>query len=671
MLLDENIPANALLELFLHARSKAKSAMNRIILLLPLLFAQTIVAQPLQWITDCSNKTFCLNPGSCAQGEVFLVEKAQTTCGSFSINYSYKIDLNNDNIVDIQSSEDTVSGPFPKGTHSIVWRATDNCGNLIQCTYLFHVVDCQPPSLLCINGLTQSLDAPICEASFMASQFILMLNDNCTPTNQIELGIRKTGDGSGFPSTTSVTFNECEKGFNSVEVWARDGNGLVNLCNNYVLVQDGNNDCNCNNDADVYLHGCARTGAGDKINSFRLKTDLETLPGTPNPLTKNYNQNILDSCYIGHLDKVPFGNSYKATVRAENNLGPLVGVTTYDLVLVSKHILSIEPFTNVYQMVAADVNKSNSVTTFDIVETRKLILGIYDNLPHVPSWRFTRPVANPANVADFSALVDTYQITLHNLVDDVARHNFDFIGIKYGDVSGAASLTGDPDPDDRHTAPPLMLRSKEHWLAEGEEATVELFWNETAHLEGWQLDFVADPDKLQILGLEGLPSDHWVLNGTELRAIWADGAGQVFDPKTVVISLKIKALQSTNLSDALRFGADNLRPEVYSASAAGRTTRRPAVLHFGEMADAFTTFFPPSPNPFATHVSFEMLLQKPASTWLEVFDLNGQQVYANAFDLDSGLQTLRLSASAFGGKGVFAYRLRVGDAVTSGRLVRI
>jgi len=643
--------------------------MNRFFLLLPILFVQSLVAQPLKWITDCSDKTFCLNANTCAQGDVFLVEKAQTTCGSFNINYSYKIDLNNDNVVDIQSFADTVSGPFPKGTHSIVWRATDNCGNLIQCTYLFHVNDCQPPNLLCYNGLTQSLDAPICEASFNASQFILSLSDNCTPANQIQLGIRKSGDGSGFPEATSITFGQCEKGFNSVEVWAKDGNGLVNVCNNYVLVQDGNNDCNCNNDADVYLHGCARTGAGAKINSFRLKTDLETLPGASQPLTKNYNQNIVDSCFVGHLNQVPFGNSYKATVRAESNLGALVGVTTFDLVLISKHILSIEPFTSVYQTVAADVNKSNSVTTFDIVETRKLILGIYDDFPHVPSWRFSRPVANPSNVADFSALVDTYQITLHNLVDDVSLHNFDFIGIKYGDVSGAASLTG--EADDRYTAPPFLLRSEERWLDAGEEATVQLSWNETARLEGWQLSFDTDPEKLQILGLDGLPSDHWILDGMELRAVWADGAGQVFEPGKAAITLKVKALQPTNLSDALFLGTEKMRPEVYSSSASGGTDRRPAVLRFGEMTDATTTFFPPRPNPFVTYVSFEMLLQKPASAWLEVFDLNGQQVYGNAFELDGGLQTLRLPASALGSKGVFAYRLRVGDEVTSGRLVRI
>ncbi len=39
-------------------------------------------------------------------------------------------------------------------------------------------------------------------------------------------------------------------------------------------------------------------------------------------------------------------------------------------------------------MIAADANRSGSITSFDIVEFRKLILGIYDELPNNTSWRF-------------------------------------------------------------------------------------------------------------------------------------------------------------------------------------------------------------------------------------------------------------------------------------------
>jgi hypothetical protein len=76
------------------------------------------------------------------------------------------------------------------------------------------------------------------------------------------------------------------------------------------------------------------------------------------------------------------------TIEPEKDDNPLNGVTTYDLVLISKHILGLEPLNSPYKMIAADANKSGSITTFDIVEIRKLILGIYTELPNNTSWRF-------------------------------------------------------------------------------------------------------------------------------------------------------------------------------------------------------------------------------------------------------------------------------------------
>lgn len=645
--------------------------MNRLILFLPLFFLNGLAAQQMSWVTACSDQNFCLTQNSCATGDVLLVEKAVSNCGSPLINYSYKIDLNNDSVVDINSSLDTVKGLFVKGTHKITWKATDNCGNLLQGTYLFHVKDCQPPSLLCINGLTQALDYPDCQQSFMPSQFILSMTDNCTPNNQIQLGIRKAGDGTGFPTTTSLTFNECEKGFNSIEVWVKDGNGLANVCNNYVLIQEGVGNCVCNEDADVYFNGCARTFGNKKLTNFKLKTLFETLPGASLPMSTNYSQTIADSCYALHLDAIPFGNDYQATIRAERTLGALVGVTTYDLVLTSKHILALEPFNSLYQTVAADVNRSNSVTTFDIVETRKLILGIYDTFPYVPAWRITRPVADPSQISNFSALKDTYKITLNNLVDDITLQNLHFIGIKYGDVNASASLTDEPGADDRYTAPPILLRTDDRWLEAGEEAVIRFNLAESATLEGWQLALEAEPCKLRILGVEGLPDDHFVLKGPELRALWANGVGAFFDKGDPVIELKIKALQATKISDGLFLNSAKLRPEAYTTKVNSAPDRRPMLLHFGENTDASATFFPPRPNPFAAETSFEILLENAASAHLEVFDLNGRRVFSETYDLEAGFHSLRLPASALQGKGVFAYRLGVGEAVSRGRLVRI
>lgn len=647
------------------ATSKKLAGLKWSLLLLSIFFVRELPAQSMSWTTDCSEKNFCLNQNSCTQGQVFLVEKATTSCGSTIVNYSYKIDLNNDNTVDIQSSNDTISGVFAKGTHKVTWRATDNCSNVIQCTYLFHVKDCQPPSLLCINGLTQSLDAPECLRKFTATQFILSMSDNCTPNNQLVFGIRKSGDGTGFPGTDTISFGSCDAGFNSIEVWIKDGNGLANQCNNYVLMQNNGSGCICDNDADVYLNGCVRTGAGTRVNTFKAKTRLETLPGSANPLVKNYSQNIEDSCYAIHLDHIPFANSYLATIRGERTLGALVGVTTFDLVLISKHILGIEPFTSLYQMVAADVNKSKSVTTFDIVETRKLILGIYDTFPSVPAWRFSRPVADPSQVAAFNTLVDTYQVVLNNLNADRTLQNFPFVGIKYGDVNGSALFNA---LDDRYDGDPLLLGSEDRKLNAGEEAIIDLRFSKAARLEGWQMELAADPDLLQIESVEGLPSDQYHLNGNSLSALWADGAGRDYAAGEAMFSLKVKALHNTSLSEALSLTSERMKAEAYQANAAN--TRSRLLWYFGS-PEQDALFYAPRPNPFADETDFNLFTKAYAPAYLEVFDQNGRLVFSNQYDLEPGMQSIRLQASALPGKGVFGYRIRVGNSVVSGRLIRL
>ena len=79
---------------------------------------------------------------------------------------------------------------------------------------------------------------------------------------------------------------------------------------------------------------------------------------------------------------------------------PLQGISTWDLVLISKHILGLTPFTEPWQLVAADLNCSGTITTFDIIEGRKLILGISNALSGCggATWQFVPdPGGLPAN----------------------------------------------------------------------------------------------------------------------------------------------------------------------------------------------------------------------------------------------------------------------------------
>jgi hypothetical protein len=134
------------------------------------------------------------------------------------------------------------------------------------------------------------------------------------------------------------------------------------------------------------------------------------------------------------------------TLAPNRNDNPLNGLTTYDLVLISKHILGIEPFVSPYKMIAADANHSGSITTFDIVQLRKLILGIDTQFANNTSWRFV-----PANYT-FENALNPFQspfpetLAVQVLTNPIA--NLNFTAIKIGDVNNTAvpnlnALAGD------------------------------------------------------------------------------------------------------------------------------------------------------------------------------------------------------------------------------------
>jgi uncharacterized repeat protein (TIGR01451 family) len=133
---------------------------------------------------------------------------------------------------------------------------------------------------------------------------------------------------------------------------------------------------------------------------------------------------------VGIYDfEVPIGGNY--TVTPINNENPLNGVSTYDKVLISRHIDNIQPFTYPYQYIAADVNNDNLITAADTSEIYKVILGIYTEFPNNSSWRFVRmDYVFPDPLQPFPY---PETATFPNLTQDVA--NVNFIAIKVGDLN--------------------------------------------------------------------------------------------------------------------------------------------------------------------------------------------------------------------------------------------
>lgn len=142
-----------------------------------------------------------------------------------------------------------------------------------------------------------------------------------------------------------------------------------------------------------------------------------------------------DSLGNFRFSDVPAGGNY--TIKPVHNINVLNGVTSFDLVLISKHNLGLEALDSPWKIIAADVNQSSSVTTFDIVEIRKLILGITTDFPANTSWRFFPAFAtfsNPNN--PFMGGLPPDNISITNL--QAPYQNANFKGLKVGDTNNSA-----------------------------------------------------------------------------------------------------------------------------------------------------------------------------------------------------------------------------------------
>ena len=139
------------------------------------------------------------------------------------------------------------------------------------------------------------------------------------------------------------------------------------------------------------------------------------------------------------IENVPIDGNL--SIEPTSDLNPLNGVSTFDVVLASKHILGLAPFESAVEYIAMDVNQSGSITAIDIVWLRNLILGLITEIPNVASWRFIEENQLAAINFDQSQLPE-YDTSFPGLdltpnAEGVTLINF--IGIKVGDANGNAT----------------------------------------------------------------------------------------------------------------------------------------------------------------------------------------------------------------------------------------
>jgi peroxiredoxin len=276
--------------------------------------------------------------------------------------------------------------------------------------------------------------------------------------------------------------------------------------------------------------------SGDPLPGVSLQVQLSN--GTQYPIPVTGTQYRLDTM-PGLTPTLAGAGTYTLVPAAAGN--PLDGVSTFDLLLISKHILSIQPFNQEWQLLAADVNLSGTITTFDIVNIRKVILGIENQLPE-GNYRFVGSNGLTAQHAQCVAIK----------------------GVKMGDVSGP-QLT-DTQADDRSL--PRWLMTDDQVVVAGRKLRIPLIVRQATTLEGFQLGFhTGNLDITDVhSSLPGFSRDY-IHHGNEFVRLSCLTEGAVtLQPGDTLLTLLATAKQSGQLADMLQLDISDLIPQCFDGN---------------------------------------------------------------------------------------------------------
>ena len=551
-----------------------------------------------------------------------------------------------------QQQNTYVTPELPHGTHKIKWFLTDGCGNNKEYEYTFTVKDCKAPTVVCLNGLSVNI-MPTGMITLWASDFLQYTEDNCTPAGQLKIGIRKCGQGTGFPvdnngnPITSVNFLCTELGTQCVELWSIDAAGNADYCETYVIVQD--NLGNCPSSDHINVAGALKTEMTDGVEEATVNVNGTS---TFTPPYSYFDLSDADGVYQLN-NNVPLDATF--TIAPEKDDNPLNGVTTYDLVLISKHILGIEPLNTPYKMIAADANKSGSITTFDIVELRKLILGIYTELPNNTSWRFVDKafVFPNANNPFQTAFPETKSVA-NAMNNQIAK---DFAGVKIGDVNNTAVANATMQAEER-TAGTAIFDLEDRSVKAGEEFDVT--FKSAQELKGFQFTATLNGLKaISTVNAENVAENNFNLLPENAMAVSIDGA-QSF-------TVRFRAEKAGKLSEMLGVSGAITRAEAY-----GDAGRLGVAFRFDGKTISGVGFelYQNQPNPFVNKTFVGFYLPEAAEATLSVYDETGRVVYQQKGQFAKGENSISLDRALINTTGILYYKLETATDSATKKMIQ-
>ena len=349
------------------------------------------------------------------------------------------------------------------------------------------------------------------------------------------------------------------------------------------------------------------------------------------------------------------------------------------MVLISRHILNIEAITSPYRLIAADVNRSKTITAYDIVQLRRLILRLSTDFSNNTSWRFVRTDFAFDNAKDPN---QAYFPEVYN-INDLPKSDMKiegFVAVKVGDVNGSAStLANFVEGESRNATNTLKINTPDQFLERGTIVDIPFYAANFNQLLGLQfaIDFETDYLDLQ----EIVPNEKTSLNANNfgrnflnrgLITLSWNQAVPAINPvnKEVFFTLKFKVKEATTLSKALSINPDFMKAEAYRATDKTALELLDIALLFeNPLANQDFKLYQNKPNPFNQHTIIGFELNQAEIVTLNIIDLTGKLVQQIRQKALIGYNEITIDTKTIKGKGVYYYQLATSIGVATKKMI--
>ena len=544
--------------------------------------------------------------------------------------WSYKIDIHDDGTYEPEQKGSRAMGVLPVDTHRIRWIVQDKCGNYSQCDRLFVIRDDKKPTPYCKSGIVTVVMQTNGQVLVKAIDLEQNSFDNCTEHSKLVFS---------FSSDTTIktilyTCDSLEGQTvinKTVRLYVTDEAGNQDFCETFVRIQDNNNACN-------------NTGIVVSGGIFNMRN--EPMLGAQVSVERSSDHQILYSVLSDGAGEYTFQDVKAALFEINAEMGDYItnGVTTYDIVLLQKHILGISEIKDPFKLMAADVNKTNNLTARDISEIRKVILGVSSQFSGVPIWQFVdKRFKYNQQVGWTNAPNKILSSSLNGIYTDV-----DFVGIKSGDIDQSANFGNQNGivrqnetrtwklikEENNHR---VAVVSTQKQLISGFQLALQLGSTQAYNLESGKIQVQAD-DYLELQ--------------QQLRISWAAKSDVSVEKDDVLFYIKSSgsSIPSFELSEIW------MPAQVYDAAGNQYSIKLIPNEEYQEKIGSLV-LYQNTPNPFSLSTTINFEINVDCEAKLEVFSMTGKKVLSRLMQAKAGINPLIILKSDLDGSGMFYYQI--------------